>query len=151
MKPIAVTDAQDSPTAVAGCVPSDTNICVRVNSHAGESGYYEFDGKSGSSPDITVQIGKTYVFDQRDASNWFHPLGFAYYPDGAHGFTWGGAERAEVEEKGELLYKIDGAATTCEDAGDTGLDCYEPEFFLPKGSMAGKEVFSRAHNHSGCG
>jgi uncharacterized protein (DUF305 family)/plastocyanin len=132
LTPIAVTDAAVSPTPVAGCTPSDTNLCVKVNSHAGESGYYEFDGKSGSSPDIVVQIGKTYVFDQRDPSNWFHPLGFAYYPDGAHGFTWGGAERDEVEKKGELLYKIDGAATTCEKAGDTGLDCYEPEFFFPR-------------------
>ena len=24
------------------------------------------------------------MFDQLDPSNWFHPLGFAYYPDGAH-------------------------------------------------------------------
>merc|ERR1719161_1936042 len=132
MTPIEVTDSAPPAATVAGCTPSATNLCVRVNSHAGESGYYEFDGLSGPSPDITVQIGKTYVFDQRDASNWFHPLGFAYYPDGAHGFTWGGAERAEVKEKGELLYKIDGAATTCEDAGDTGLDCYEPEFFYPR-------------------
>ena len=28
--------------------------------------------------------GQTYVFDQQDDSNWFHPLGFAYFPDGAH-------------------------------------------------------------------
>jgi uncharacterized protein (DUF305 family)/plastocyanin len=132
LTPIAVTDAVAPSAAVSGCTPSDTNLCVRINSHAGESGYYEFDGKTGSSPDITVQIGKTYVFDQRDPSNWFHPLGFAYYPDGAHGFTWGGAERAEVEGKGELLYKIDAKATTCEEAGDTGLDCYEPEFFYPR-------------------
>merc|ERR1719321_441108 len=132
LTPIAVTDAPSPPTPVAGCTPSDTNLCVRINSHAGESGYYEFDGKSGPSPDITVQIGKTYVFDQRDPSNWFHPLGFAYFPDGAHGADWGGESREEVKAKGELLYKIDGAATTCEDAGDTGLDCYEPEFFYPR-------------------
>ena len=24
------------------------------------------------------------MFDQLDSSNWYHPLGFAYYPDGAH-------------------------------------------------------------------
>ena len=23
---------------------------------------------------------------QEDITNWMHPLGFAYYPDGAHGF-----------------------------------------------------------------
>lgn len=28
--------------------------------------------------------GETYEFDQLDSSNWYHPLGFAYYPDGAH-------------------------------------------------------------------
>ena len=49
---------------------------------------------------------------------------------GAHGSTWGGAELPEVEGAGELLYKIDGAATSCPDAGATGLDCYEPEVRL---------------------
>lgn len=24
------------------------------------------------------------MFDQLDSTNWFHPLGFAYFPDGAH-------------------------------------------------------------------
>lgn len=24
------------------------------------------------------------MFDQTESSNWFHPLGFAYEPDGAH-------------------------------------------------------------------
>ena len=105
---------------------------MKVNVFAGETGHYEFGGKVGPVPDITVQIGKTYVFDQGDPTNWYHPVGFAYYPDGAHGETWGGAERAEVEGAGELLYKINGAATTCPDAGDTGLDCYEPEYFYPR-------------------
>jgi len=123
---------------VAGCASSDTRFCMKVNVHAGETGYYEIAGKSGVSPDLTVQIGKTYVFDQKDASNWYHPVGFAYYPDGAHGENWGGAERDEVEAAGQLLYKINGAATTCPDAGDTGLDCYEPEFFHPRGDWKGK-------------
>jgi hypothetical protein len=51
---------------------------MKVNVHAGETGYYEIAGKSGVSPDLTVQIGTTYVFDQRDATNWYHPVGFAY-------------------------------------------------------------------------
>ena len=105
--------------------------CMQINLYAGEAGNYEYDN-SGPSPDITVQIGKTYVFDQTDATNWYHPIGFAYFPDGAHGATWGGAERAEVEGAGELLYKINGAKTTCPDVGTTGLDCYEPEFFYPR-------------------
>jgi hypothetical protein len=70
---------------------------MKLNVFAGESGYYEFEGKSGSSPDLTVEIGKTYTFDQSDASNWYHPIGFAYEPDGAHAATWGGDELPEVE------------------------------------------------------
>jgi uncharacterized protein (DUF305 family)/plastocyanin len=123
--------------AVTGCTTSDTNLCIKVNVHIGESGYYEFAGYTGPSPDIRVRIGQTYVFDQRDSTNWYHPVGFAYYPDGAHGETWGAAERDEVEAAGELLYKINGAATTCPDAGDTGLDCYEPEFFYPRAHWMG--------------
>merc|ERR1719159_463413 len=123
---------------VANCASSATHFCMKVNVHAGEVGYYEIAGKSGVSPDLTVQIGKTYVFDQKDASNWYHPVGFAYYPDGAHGENWGADERAEVEAAGQLLYKINGAPTTCPDAGDTGLDCYEPEFFHPRGDWKGK-------------
>ena len=117
------------------------SICgsQKVNLLAGETGYYEFAGHTGPSPDIEVRIGQTYTFDQTDPSNWYHAIGFAYYPDGAHGETWGGEERAEVEGKGELLYKIDGAATTCPDAGDTGLDCYEPEFFYPRADWMSKK------------
>ena len=37
-----------------------------------------FDDHAGLSPDLTVRIGQTLVFDQRDPSNWMHPLGFAY-------------------------------------------------------------------------
>ena len=137
---IAGSSPSTTPTsAVGSCTPSDTNLCMKVNLFAGETGYYEFAGKTGPSPDIEVKIGETYVFDQTDPSNWYHAVGFAYYPDGAHGETWGGHERDEVEGSGELLYKIDGAATTCPDAGDTGLDCYEPEFFYPRGDWMAKK------------
>ena len=44
-----------------------------------------------------------------------------------------------VEGKGELLYKINGAETACEEAGDTGLDCYEPEFFYPRSEWMKKK------------
>merc|ERR1719491_2736630 len=94
----------------AELVNGNKQFCMKINPYAGESGYYEY-GTSGPSPDITVQIGKTYIFDQSDPSNWYHPIGLAYFPDGAHGATWGGDERDEVEAAGELLYKINGAAT----------------------------------------
>eukprot|EP00964_Phaeocystis_antarctica_P058846 scaffold34911_cov45-Phaeocystis_antarctica.AAC.1 len=109
------------------CVPSTTNFCMSLDMFASETGYYNVANHTGSSPTITATIGQTYTFDQSHPSNWYHPVGFAYEPDGAHGSTWGGDELDEVEGLGELLYKINGAPTTCADAGETGLDCYEPE------------------------
>ena len=132
--PTAVT-----PTVLAAdseCVPSDTPLCMSLDPFASETGYYNFAEHTGSSPDIIVRIGETYTFDQSDHTNWYHPVGFAYQPDGAHGSTWGGDELPEVEGAGELMYKINGTATVgatesenyCgDDTGDTGLDCYEPE------------------------
>merc|ERR1719238_2398021 len=118
--------------AAATCTPSETTFCMRLDPYANETGLYTIDEQDGTMPDLTVNIGTTYTFDQSHASNWYHAVGFAYYPDGAHGETWGGEERDEVEGSGELQYKIDGANPTCADAGDTGLDCYEPEFFAPR-------------------
>jgi len=37
-----------------------------------------------ANPVLGMKQGVTYTFDQSDASNWYHPLGFAYNPDGAH-------------------------------------------------------------------
>ena len=31
-----------------------------------------------------MEVGKTHRFIQQDQTNWMHPLGFAYFPDGAH-------------------------------------------------------------------
>merc|ERR1719375_53690 len=123
----------------ATCTPSATNICMKMNFFASETGYYEFEGHTGPSPEITVKIGETITFDQTDPSNWYHPVGFAYKPDGAHGATWGGDALDEVEGAGELQYKIDGANPTCADHLDTGLDCYEPEFFFPREEWMSKK------------
>jgi hypothetical protein len=43
------------------------------------------------NPTIGIEIGATYVFDQSDRTNYYHPMGFAYYPDGDH------ADKAELE------------------------------------------------------
>ena len=124
---IATTAVTPAAPVFATCVPSATRLCMSLDMFASETGYYNIANHTGSSPDIHVTIGQTYTFDQSHPSNWYHPVGFAYEPDGAHGSTWGGAELDEVEGLGELLYKIDGTPTTCADAGDTGLGCYEPE------------------------
>lgn len=114
------------------------NLVTKVDLFASETGYYTFDGYQGVSPDITVNIGDTLVFDQRDITNYYHPLGFAFYPDGAHGATWGGDERDEVEGLDQIAYYIDGERA-CPDPTDIGLDCYEPRFFYPS------EVWAENH------
>ena len=49
------------------------------------TGYYRFEGCGPTvKPALKMVAGKTYKFDQTHVSNWMHPLGFAYYPDGAH-------------------------------------------------------------------
>lgn len=125
---------------------NETNICMTVDYHASETGYYnldrgDYEDTSGSSPTITVKVGQTVVFDQSDSSNWYHAVGFAFAPDGAHGDVWGADENPEVEGPDQLKYLIDGAETTCVDKGDTGLDCYEPDFFLPL-DVWGEKVYS---------
>jgi len=116
---------------------------MTLDPYASETGLYRFAGYDGASPTIEVSIGDTITFDQSDSSNWYHPVGFAYEPDGAHGSTWGGAELPEVEGAGELQYYIDGKKPTCADAGDTGLDCYEPEFFFPRSEWSTKKYVAK--------
>ena len=57
-----------------------------VNYHTGgKMGEFQVAGCAGTSPVLEIQRGVTYTFIQHDISNWMHPLGLAYYPDGHHG------------------------------------------------------------------
>ena len=125
------------------------------------SGYYTFDECGDEiNPTIGMEIGATYVFDQADRSNYYHPMGFSYFADGAH------AELDELEP-GIPPYQSDSScgtdltcpspmylkdkeylgtysnipdmrpATTGED--NFGLDDYEPLFFRPITDWAGSE------------
>jgi len=76
------------------CEATDGVFTLKVNFFAGPSGYYEVVGCDGTNPTLSMTRGVEYTFNQDDASNWFHPLGLAYYPDGAHGY----GDYAEVPE-----------------------------------------------------
>ena len=72
---------------------------MKIDLFAGFKGFYTVDGFTGPSPTITMKKGEKYIFDQTDNTNWMHPIGFAYYPDGAH------EDKDEVEDA-SLVYKI---------------------------------------------
>ena len=75
-----------------------------MDHYAGPYGYYTFDGMDGPSPDIIAEIGDVLCFEQEDISNWMNPIGFALYPDGHHGATWGGEPREELTDFNDAWY-----------------------------------------------
>ena len=82
---------------------------MRVDLFTGENGYFEVAGRDGHSPELEMTVGDTYLFDQTHHTNWMHPLGFAYFPDGHHGKTWGGEAREEITDFSALEYKTNNA------------------------------------------
>jgi len=82
---------------------------------AAETGYFRVEGCEGVNPTLVMQRGTKYVFDQSGYSNWMHPLGFAYGPDGAF------KGNPELEEP---IYKLDDTVI--------GLDTYESVWFTGK-------------------
>merc|ERR1711865_744433 len=70
-------------TGVA-CTPAATTLKMKWNSHASEWGAYEITGCTGVNPKLSLVAGTEYTFDQSDASNWYHPVGFSYIAGGAH-------------------------------------------------------------------
>jgi len=144
-------------TACGGsCKTEDENeVCTFttvMKIHAGELGYYGFE-ECGDEPNPTLEmkVGTTYVFDQSDKTNHMHPLGFAYYPGGAHN------EKDELEPGLKPMNSVSTCADTLscpapmymidgkyvgiysnndiykEPTGDEdfGLDVIEPMFFHP--------------------
>ena len=116
------------------------------------TGYFTFEECPGiKNPTIGMEYGKSYHFIQKDLSNWYHPMGFAYFPDGAHD------EKDELEpvisQTGSNcvtnntcptpLYFLDGVFLGDPlDASNFGLDVYEPDFFLGVTTWAGKGEYS---------
>jgi len=108
---------------------AETDILLALNEFASETGLYTVTGGSGVvcagvSPMLHLNMGQTYAFHQTDISNWYHPVGFAYEPGGAH------FDLPEVEGEG-LQYYVNNVSVTDDESG-FGLDGYEPLFFYPQ-------------------
>ncbi|KAL7555727.1 hypothetical protein ACA910_005145 [Epithemia clementina (nom. ined.)] len=150
--------------AQAICVSDTNTYTVKINLMAGELGYYMFEECGDQvNPTIGMIVGTTYTFLQADRSNYYHPMGFAYVPDGAH------ADGPELEPA------VSGTNTTAScvanarcpapmyfrgntylgvysnnanvvpvttDEEDFGLDVYEPQFFRPIHEWAGAGNYS---------
>jgi hypothetical protein len=117
----ATGDGYNHITDYCGASCGDDGLCTftaLVDLFASEFGFFHFEEcpDAGNMPTITMEIGRTYRFIQTDISNYFHPLGFAFEPDGAL------ANADEVDEA-YLAYQLNGE--------DIGLDVYEPNFAHP--------------------
>merc|ERR1711937_172309 len=138
--------AEKPETIGEDCLPNKNNEFVfKVNLWEYQ---YEVEGCEGVAPTLDIKRGVEYTMIQKDPTNWFHPLGLAYYPDGAHD------DVPELEEPtpGECdeeqfkcnpgegvqqapLYCINGECETYEDWNNgtvSGLDVYEPVFQRPE-------------------
>jgi len=72
---------------------------VWFDPYSSETGYFKF-MECGDTvmPVLALEKGVTYTFDQNDASNWYHPLGFARDPEG--------------DDELDHTYRRDGASIT---------------------------------------
>jgi len=104
---------------------------------SGETGYFKVEGYEGVQPTLTLQLGTDYWLHQTHASNWMHPIGLAYQPNGAHDVLYPGSEGEGAPEVAdgsgttgyEYVYYIKYPGET--DFTAVTLDDYEPLFFYP--------------------
>merc|ERR1719269_535019 len=147
----AGTEADPCVTTNCNTAGTECTFTATVDPHAGPSGYFKFNECGATSmPVISMKRGVKYIFDQSDASNWYHPLGMAYFPDGAHAGvdelepgitqTTGDTCAAGNTCQAPRYFKdnvfagttYDNTAATPVGGADFGLDAYEPEFFHRK-------------------
>jgi len=138
---------------LADCVGSGSSeVCTfnfKMNLFASELGYYTVDNCDGIMPVLGMKKNVQYRFSQEDKSNYYHPLGFAYYADGAHddvdelepGITPDGSVSLCGDDNscpapmylnsGNYLgvYSNIDEITAATGDEDFGLDVYEPQFF----------------------
>lgn len=132
------------------------DIKVTVNLFASQTGFFKVDGCDGVSPTLHLTVGRTYVFDQSDISNWYHLIGISYEHDGSMkpGSIPGYYGCAEEElcpapmyfQKGEYKGVYSNNADFSEVMGDDdfGLDVVEDLFKYPIGNWGDLGPFKTA-------
>jgi len=128
------------------CTPTATTLKMKWNAYASEWGAYEITGCTGVNPKLSLTAGTTYTFDQSDASNWYHPVGFSYIAGGAHtscmDSTGAAGECPELggETPTTIQYHVNEIAVTTDESG-FGLDAYEPLFFNSQDWWGAQKAF----------
>jgi hypothetical protein len=88
------------------------------------------------NPTIGIELGETYTIDQSDRSNWYHPMGFAYFPDGDHDgkdelepvITQTNSDCPADFSCPAPKYHLNGEFLGVNGTENFGLDVYEPAF-----------------------
>jgi len=123
------------------CATDNGIFTVTLDIYAGDTGYYNFGEDCGLMPTLAIVEGVNYTLQQFDPTNWYHPIGLAYAPDGA----------LSLNDELELGVVPPGSSSTCDDdnscqspnyvldgmslrsdpndSGDFGLDEYEGNYF----------------------
>jgi uncharacterized protein (DUF305 family) len=154
------TSADDLCQATCTTVSSveTCSFTAKINPYASYMGYWQFD-ECGDTvmPYLEIKQNVEYTFDQSDESNWYHPLGFAYFADGAHkdvdelepGITQTSSSCAADNTCDAPKYYKAGVfvggtydQTTAGNDGDFGLDAYEPEFFYERDDWLAAGTYS---------
>ncbi|GBG33012.1 Hypothetical Protein FCC1311_092362 [Hondaea fermentalgiana] len=127
-------------------------VCIfrfQLDIFVSETGYFLVEGceDKGHMPTLGMEANVKYIFDQSNKTNWFHPLGFAYAPDGAlsgndelekgvdppGGTTCNetlSCQYPQYKLNGEILCdEYDELTGLCADEEDFGLDQYEGVWF----------------------
>jgi hypothetical protein len=114
------------PTCTGTGSDRECSFTAKLDVFASSTGYYVFDEcGTETSPTLAIERNVPTKFYQDHISNWMHPLGFAYEPDGAH------KEVNELEPG--LSHRDDGKE------GHTPSDCVDdntcdaPQYFMPDG------------------
>merc|ERR1719171_2423418 len=137
-QPRKLKAAQSMPSSSARKLGSHSaTLKFSMDLFTSSTGYYKVEGYDGVQPTLTIDLNKEYWLDQSHITNWMHPIGLAYQPDGAHDVLYpgtGGEGAPEVADGAgtagyEYVYEIKYPGTTAFVAKT--LDDYEPLFFYP--------------------
>ncbi|KAJ1456122.1 hypothetical protein M885DRAFT_616650 [Pelagophyceae sp. CCMP2097] len=127
---------------------------VHFDPFSSELGAFKFlECGDEAMPTLAMERGVTYTFSQEDVTNWFHPMGFGYGPDGAHkdndelepGLSRTNSACVDAETCQAPRYfnagvylggSYDNSGSVLVGGDDFGLDFYEPAFFATRAAWA---------------